>query len=110
MQKLKSYEHENKQLKDIQENLNSTLNRVKSENENIINNLKLNLSHKETEYKRLSEELQDKNHSTKNILDKEKENSEFKATLMQNTLNDFKQEVARKSKEHEEMLYDNKKL
>lgn len=59
----------------MQENLNTTLNQVKSENSIIIQGLKSNLELKERELSRLSSELKEKNMSTQSILEKEKENS-----------------------------------
>lgn len=110
MQRSKSLEHENKQLRDIQENLSSTLNRVKVENEHIIVGLKQNLDMKERECQRMSDELKDRQSTTKSILEKEKENSEFKVTLLQNSLNELKSEVSRRSEEQEHILEDNKRL
>jgi len=54
--------------------------------------------------------LQDKNQTTKSILEKEKENTALKFNLMQQTINELKQEVAVKSREHHSMLEDNRKL
>lgn len=48
--------------------------------------------------------------TTRSILDKEKENSEFKIQLMNSTLSELKTEVNKKTREHEDMLDDNKKL
>lgn len=54
--------------------------------------------------------MQDKNQTTKSILEKEKENTALKFNLMQQTINELKQEVAVKSREHHSMLEDNRKL
>jgi len=52
MNRAKSVENENKQMRTIQESLNSTLNKVKTENELIIQSLKNNLEMKEKEVNR----------------------------------------------------------
>jgi len=52
MNRSKSVENENKQMRNIQESLNSTLHKVKTENELIIQSLKNNLEMKEKDANR----------------------------------------------------------
>lgn len=75
LQRFKTMESETKSIKNVQENLNNTLNQVKSENSIIIQGLKSNLELKEREITRMSSELKEKNMSTQSILEKEKENT-----------------------------------
>lgn len=110
MQKYKTMETENKHFRDINDNLSVTLNKVKTENEVIINGLKSNLDMKEKEIHRIFDELKNKNNSTTSILEKEKENTMYKINLMQDTINELKGQMFKKTKEFDAMLEDNHKL
>lgn len=103
-------ETENKHFRDINDNLSVTLNKVKTENEVIINGLKSNLDMKEKEIHRIFDELKNKNNSTTSILEKEKENTMYKINLMQDTINELKGQMFKKTKEFDAMLEDNHKL
>jgi len=100
IQRHKGLENENKQLKGIQDNLSNTLNQVKSENSIIIQGLKSNLDLKERELSRLSEDLKDKNMTTKQILEKEKENTSYKSSLMESTISELKKDLNTTKREY----------
>lgn len=74
------------------------------ENESIIENLKHTLKTKEQDLTRMQSELKDKNNTTQSILSKEKENNEFKTTLMQQSIHELRSEVEKKTREFEELL------
>lgn len=100
LQRFKSMESETKSMKNVQENLNNTLNQVKSENSIIIQGLKSNLELKEREITRMSSELKEKNMSTQSILEKEKENTGYKTSLMENTIMELKKDLNTTKKEY----------
>lgn len=100
LQRFKSMESETKSMKNVQENLNNTLNQVKSENSIIIQGLKSNLELKEREITRMSSELKEKNMSTQSILEKEKENTGYKTSLMENTIMELKKDLNNTKKEY----------
>lgn len=99
LQRFKSLDNENKQLKSIQDNLSNTLNQVKSENSIIIQGLKSNLELKERELNRMSTEIKEKNMSTMSVLDKERENSSYKTSLMENTISELKKDLGTTKRE-----------
>lgn len=103
-------ENENKQLKSIQDNLSNTLNQVKSENSIIIQGLKSNLELKERELNRLTTEIKEKNMSTMSVLEKERENTSYKTSLMENTISELKKDLNTTKREYQLVYDDNRKL
>jgi len=107
---LKTYENENKTLKNINESLSTTLNQLKIEQSTMIDNLKGQVTLKDKDLNRVYNELQDKNKSIDKVLEKERENIEYKVQIMQNTIDQLKNDLMNKTSNYNEINQDNKRL
>lgn len=107
---MKTYENENKTLKNINESLSTTLNQLKIEQSTMIDNLKGQVTLKDKDLNRVYNELQDKNKSIDKVLEKERENIEYKVQIMQNTIDQLKNDLMNKTSNYNEINQDNKRL
>jgi len=76
----------------------------------MIENLKNQVIIKDKDLNRVHNELQDKNKSIDKILEKERENIDYKVQIMQNTIDQLKNDLMKKTLNYNEINDENKKL